>query len=86
VNRVIINVVVTIFDGMKLQDESVGDAVLVGDVRLLMIPTLSSALNTCRFSVEISFPPEIDTMYGCLLQSEELRNHLKRGLSVAHQR
>ena len=63
-NGIIINVVVTIFDGMKLQDESVGDAVLVGDVRLSMIPTLSSVLNTCRFSVEISFPPEIDTMYG----------------------
>ena len=30
--------------------------------------------------------PQRSWMYACLLQSEELRNHLKRGLSVAHQR
>jgi len=64
VNWIIIDVVITIFDGMKLQDKSVADAVLCEKVRLLTISKLRSALNTCRFSVEISFPPEIETMYG----------------------
>ena len=64
VNWIVINVVITVFDGMELQDKSVADAVLFVKVRLLTISTHRSALNTCRFSVEISFPPEIDTMYG----------------------
>jgi len=64
VNWIIIDVVITVFDGMELQDESVADAVLVDKVRLLTISTHRSARNTCRFSVEISFPPEIETMYG----------------------
>ena len=64
VDWIVINIVITVFDGVELQDKSVADAVLFEKVRWLTISKLRSALNTCRFSVEISFPPEIETMYG----------------------
>jgi hypothetical protein len=64
VNRIVINVVVAVLDRVELQDKRVADAVLINEVRLLTMAIFSLVLNTCRFSVEISFPPEIDTMYG----------------------
>jgi hypothetical protein len=43
VDRIIINVVVTIFYGMELQNESMADAILVNEVRMLTMSILYGA-------------------------------------------
>jgi len=93
VNWIVINVVITVFDGMELQDKSVADAVLFEKVRLLTISKLRSAAYLQILSRDVlpsgdrnNVRPERSWMYACFLQPKKLRNHLRSGLSVAHQR
>jgi ferredoxin len=61
--RILFHVIVSLLIRVESEDESVAHSILLAHVRSLY-RCGARASGTCRPSIEVSFPPVIDKIYG----------------------